>query len=286
MKTKVRWAELLPREFRERLAARPIAYLPLGICEPHGQIAAYGLDSIKADYLCEEAARRYGGIVAPTLGYQIHEAGYHAPWLVSEVGEGEAPMTGVPPQALLYFFLYQLRAFVNAGFRGGVVVTGHSGGNQADLRLAADAFRRRAEVPMWVGSDPELVEGTYAGDHAGKYEISQLMALRPELVDFSLRRLETEPGAGGRLALGADAEEASAELGERILEASLARLGGIVETLAAAAPRSPVGPISYAPVEDAWAETLAAKASWRTASPYPGQRGVPEDSRWKPYEYL
>ena len=34
---KVRYAELLPHEFRTRLAQRPVAYLPLGTLEWHGE---------------------------------------------------------------------------------------------------------------------------------------------------------------------------------------------------------------------------------------------------------
>ena len=34
---KVRYADLLPWEFRQRLAARPVAYLPLGTLEWHGE---------------------------------------------------------------------------------------------------------------------------------------------------------------------------------------------------------------------------------------------------------
>ena len=32
----VKYSDLLPREFRQRLAAKPVAYLPLGTLEWHG----------------------------------------------------------------------------------------------------------------------------------------------------------------------------------------------------------------------------------------------------------
>lgn len=62
----VSWERLLPEEFERRLAACPVVYLPMGLCEPHGHVAPFGLDTIKAHHLCEQAARRFGGIVAPT----------------------------------------------------------------------------------------------------------------------------------------------------------------------------------------------------------------------------
>lgn len=289
---KVLWSELLPWELRERMAACPIVYLPLGLCEPHGQVSAFGLDTLKAEWLCEEAARRAGGVVAPSLGYHIHETGYHARWLEEEVGEENPQMTGMPPTVFLHFFLYQLRAFVNAGFRGIIVISGHSGGNQHDLRKAAELFMKRVPVKIWVRSDPELVEGVYTGDHAGKYELSQLMYIRPELVDLRERDREQLPGSGGRLALGADAGEASPELGKQIMEACLERLCGEASRLkqeVSASAQVPEGNaaavrIPFSLIERVWQELLANSAQWVTANPWTSQRSVSEFSQWKPYE--
>lgn len=285
---KVLWSELFPHEFASRQNACPLVYLPIGLCEPHGQISAFGLDTIKAEYLCIESARRNGGIVAPTLGYHIHEAGYHAGWLEAEIGETANPhLTAMPPHVLLHFFLYQLRAFANAGFRAIVAVSGHSGGNQADLRAVAAAFMRQVPVSCWVGSDPELVVGQYVGDHAGQYEISQLMHIRPDLVDVSLRRREEESGAGGRYALGATAPEATPELGERIVEASLAALAHIARDLLAAEPQAKAfAPIGYEETEAIWQHIWQGRSEWRTASPFPNQVPVSAASRWKRYEYI
>ncbi|HZG87198.1 creatininase family protein [Paenibacillus sp.] len=288
---KTLWAELLPHEFRSRLAACPVVYLPLGLCEPHGQVSAFGLDLIKAEWLCREAARRVGGVVAPSMGYHIHEAGYHARWLEEEVGEENPHLTSVPPEMMISFFIYQLRAFANAGFRAVVVLTGHSGGNQADLRRAAERFTARTGVPVWVRSDPELVEGLYTGDHAGKFELSQLMYIRPDLVDMTARSWEEVPGAGGRLALGSDADESNPELGRAIMEACLARLCEEAERLAAegralAQSGARVERLTFADAEAIRAEALREADSWATAAPWPGQRPVSPSSQWKPYEWL
>lgn len=286
---RVLWSELLPYEFKARLADNPTVFLPLGLCEPHGQVSAFGLDAIKAEWLCEAAAARVGGIVAPAMGYHIHETGYHARWLEDEVGEFDAPMTGLPPGVMIQLFLYQLRAFANAGFRNVVVVSGHSGGNQRDFRLAAELFMERVSLNVWVRSDPELAEGAFEGDHAGKYEISQLMYLRPELVDLSAREFESAPGSGGKLALADDAGEATPELGERIMRACLSRLCEEAEALRARAPKAPVPAslprVGYGTVELVWAKALAASPDWATAKPWPGQPPVSDGSRWKPYEY-
>jgi creatinine amidohydrolase len=136
-----RRTELKLEEFEERLAAKPVAYLPMGLCEPHGHAAAIGLDLLKADYICDQAAARFGGIVPPSQGYHIHETGYHAPFLRETVGAANPRLAALPPDVILRTLLFQLRAFVNAGFRTVVVVSGHNG-TRADLRLVPAEFRK------------------------------------------------------------------------------------------------------------------------------------------------
>ena len=67
MTAKVLYAELTPKEFRKRLKAAPIAYLPLGTLEWHGEHLPLGSDGIQARGFLEELARRVGGIVLPML---------------------------------------------------------------------------------------------------------------------------------------------------------------------------------------------------------------------------
>jgi creatinine amidohydrolase len=280
---RVRWAELLPRELRERRAACPVAWLPLGLCEPHGPVAAFGLDTIKADWLCDEGARRFGGVVAPTQGWHVHETGYHARWLEEVIGEEEAELGSLPPDVLLRTFLYQLRALANAGFRGVLAVTGHAGGNQVDLRRLAAAFTARVPMAVGVFADPELVAGRFEGDHAGKFEISQLMALRPDLVD--LGRLPRGAGPEGRFALGGDAGEATPEHGRAILEAQLSALGEHLRRMTALLGGAPAPRVSLAKAEEVWAAFAGEPIPLVTANPALNQAPVSPGSRWKAGEH-
>lgn len=52
--------------------------------------------------------------------------------------------------------------------------------------MAAEHFGEATGVSVFVASDPELVAGRFEGDHAGKYELSQLLYLRPELATVRL----------------------------------------------------------------------------------------------------
>ena len=64
---KVCYSELLPHEFRKRLAERPIAYLPLGTLEWHGEHLPLGSDAIQSEGLMIECSRQIGGIVMPPI---------------------------------------------------------------------------------------------------------------------------------------------------------------------------------------------------------------------------
>jgi creatinine amidohydrolase len=269
---RVRWAELKPAEFEARLAARPLVYLPMGLCEPHGHAAAFGLDLLKADYICDRAAARFGGIVAPSQAYHIHEIGTHGPWLEEVVGTANPRLAALPPDVVMRALPFQLRAFVNAGFRSIAVISGHNG-TQADLRLVASEFMRIVPVPVIVHSDPELVIGRFPGDHAGKFEISQLMYCRPELVDIA--RVDRAPRDPlGRFAQNPDAHEATSEYGEQIIEAMIERVGELVDE-AGVGPSDPPF-LSFDDMEPAWAAVEAQRGSWISQA---GDRSSPPGLR-------
>ncbi|MCB8877082.1 creatininase family protein [Acidisoma silvae] len=264
----VAWAELKPAEFIARRDAFPVVYLPMGLCEPHGHVAPFGLDTIKAEYLATQAACRFGGIVAPTMAYHIHETGYHAPWLRDVMGGVNPLLAALPPHLVLETLLYQFRAFRNAGFQGIVVISGHNA-NQADLRMVADAFAAHYPIAHFVRSDPELVAGRYEGDHAGRYELSQLLHIRPHLVAMDRASWAmTDPL--GRFAQNPDVAEASALEGQGIIEASITAIGDAVHTFSL--DRAPPSFLPMAAMEPIWADIAAKRSDWVTL------RG--DDSKW------
>ncbi|NHN28980.1 creatininase family protein [Paenibacillus agricola] len=288
---KVLWAELYPAEFIVRQQQCPLVYMPLGLCEPHGQISAFGLDTFKAEYLCTRVARQAGGIVAPSMAYHVHESGPSAKFLEDMVGENNPYMSSVPPYMFYHFFLYQLRSFYNAGFQSALILSGHGGAHIHDLRKISRMFTERFGMNVWYGTDFDLVEGTYAGDHAGKYEISMLMFIRPDLVDPTRKPLEDMAGSGGRLAAGHDADQASRLYGEQISQACEAALTGIVAQLIGQSNvNSGVELLSYGAIEALWADIVRSAEDgsemWTALQPRDGQVPVSAHSRWKPNEYV
>ncbi|WNR42841.1 creatininase family protein [Paenibacillus roseipurpureus] len=117
------------------------------------------------------------------MGYHVHESGPSARFLEEKVGEVNPFLSAIAPHVYYHFYLYQLQAFHNAGFRGAVVLSGHGGAHAADLKNLSQLFTECTGMQVWYGTDFDLTAGVYAGDHAGQYEISTLMHLHPELVE-------------------------------------------------------------------------------------------------------
>ena len=136
-------------------------------------------------------------------------------------------------------------------------------------------------------TDPEWIPGLHAGDHAGRYEISQLMDIRPDLVDLSLLGRQFEPNSGGRLAVGEDAAESSAAYGHTLNEAIIAAIGKAALGLAKA-DKSTVSleALSYEAMEIIWQALYASISNWSSVNPRANQVTVPADSRWHAYVHV
>jgi creatinine amidohydrolase len=138
-----------------------------------------------------------------------------------------------------------------------------------------------------IFADHELVSDKFQGDHAGKFELSQLLAIHPELVDLSRLNRGREAGAGGRLAIGDDAAEATAEHGRIILEQQLSALGEVVRNwLATPLATPPSRRLSLADAEQIWTEIVRNPAPFVTTQPAATQVPVSMTSRWKSGEHF
>ena len=206
---KVMYADLTPQEFRDRIKACPIAYLPLGSLEWHGELMPYGTDGYIALDLFERLAQRVGGIVLPMLfmGTDTWSSvgkskGFDAdtPCLYGMdhwTGEEEAHKTKVKEMGQLegsaywisedIFMLYIeaiFRQLKRAGFTT-VVGNGHGPSVVSVSRRADDLYNRLGIrfFNCW-GLDEDITHLGPSGGHGGISETSHIMAFRPELVQM------------------------------------------------------------------------------------------------------
>lgn len=234
MMNKVRYAELLPHEFEERLRRRPVAYLPIGTLEWHGAHGPLGADFIQADAILERAAHRFGGIVFPPIWLGPDEIG------ASDEGGLLIGMDNYtkPPRQLagsLYWvpeglFLQLVEAILvqakRAGFRC-IVAEGHGPSRDAWGRLAK-TWRCQHGLHLVSAVD---FPGAWAtqNDHAGRNETSILMAVAPRLVDMA--RLPPSRGDWPLGVIGDDPRDSTAAHGDELIEATLDLIGAKLDEL-------------------------------------------------------
>jgi len=224
---KVRFDELLPHEFRKRLAQRPIAYLPLGTLEWHGEHLPLGSDAIQSEGLMVECARQLGGIVMPPihLGPDRAKPADDGKMLV---GMDYAEST-TPPRQLdgscywvpAGFHLLMVDAILaqlkRAGFRA-VFADGHGPSRWSWVENLSE---RQVRFGLKLFGVTKRISSQWRSqvDHAARNETSLMMHLRPNLVDLSQlppSRSTWPQGVGGE-----DPRDATAAYGKECLEKSV-----------------------------------------------------------------
>jgi creatinine amidohydrolase len=219
----IRYEDSRPEAVREMLRQRPIAWVPLGALEWHGEHLPLGLDGLKAAGLCEAAAARAGGVLFPAMQWGAFNT-MPFPFTFH--------FSSGPVRQLVRGALDQLGAM---GFQATVLLTGHY--PPAQIKMLRRECRRycRSGRGLALGiPESALTHGIgYYGDHAGRWETSIMMALRPELVDLAalpagMSTLERQARAG---VMGQDPRsKASVEDGRRAVELVAGKLAAAVES--------------------------------------------------------
>jgi creatinine amidohydrolase len=186
---KVRYEEMLPHEVVEAREKCPVAYIPIGGIEWHGEHNCLGLDTVKAHALAMRCAEVGGGVAMPALFWGENRE--------SHLMEANGDPNGKIAEKIA----------------GHYPLLRHA-------RAACDWYSLDGKSQAWAVTGYELVRDQIpdAGDHAAGWETSLMMALRPELVDLgrlpedrSLRAI----GTGG----ARDPRDASVEYGRQGVDA-------------------------------------------------------------------
>lgn len=242
MSDTVHYDELRPAEFRSRLSDVPIAYLPLGTLEWHGEHLPLGSDSLQADGFLSLLADRVGGIVLPNLflGPDRRQVVDGEEFVGVDLYEHEDEDGPTQKDGSAYWVddpLFEeivertLRNLERAGFRI-VVAHGHGPSGKAFSELA-DEWSESMDLELftcWKGDDPDLHddENGFMVDHAATNETSIMMTLHPELVDMD--ELPDDPEREPIGLKGRDPREhASSERGQEIVERQLNRMESVLE---------------------------------------------------------
>jgi creatinine amidohydrolase/Fe(II)-dependent formamide hydrolase-like protein len=234
------YLRMLPYQVREAIDRRMPVILPLGVIEYHAEHLPLGVDT----FVCQEAVERVGRrrpgevVLLPTFYYGAASLAVAKP---ERQGTVQVDSKNLIPVAEDIF-----RSLLRVGFRNIYAFIAHqteefAQGMPTDLafRFAArrvifewlekeggegwwgteqySAYYSGANNPFaWIQVYPvrqrEATKQRFAGDHAGRLETSEAMAICPECVE--MHRLDES------LWYARPGKEASRELGEAALEAA------------------------------------------------------------------
>jgi len=225
---KVRYDEMLPHEFRACLKEKPLAYLPLGTLEWHGEHLPIGSDAIQCEALMVECARRYGGIVLPPL--------HVGPGPTKLMDDGRL-LIGMdfwndvvdPPRQLdgdCYWipdglFISLVDGILTQLKRTGFTAVFGDGHGPSRSSWGKELKRREDHFGMKLfGVNTHMRDGWVSQvDHAAKNETSLVMHYRPDLADLSQLSDDRKDWPLG--VWGDDPRDATAEHGRQCMETSL-----------------------------------------------------------------
>lgn len=174
----------LDRTTLGELAPTSLVVLPVGATEQHGPHLATGTDTFAVEHVSRMAAIRAGDsgsiVVAPTLPFGSSD--HHLPF---------GGTLSIGTQTYYAVIRDLVASLIQDGFRKILVVNGH-GGNHELVQLAARDLALIHPVQIgalsyWQAAQGKL-DGIWAGrpghpppGHAGEFETSLVMYLRPDL---------------------------------------------------------------------------------------------------------
>ena len=237
MTGKVDYEELLPHEFEERLAQRPVGYLPIGTLEWHGVQNALGADFLQSRGLFRRAAQRFGGIVLPPIWLapdRIIGQESNPDLIGMDMADSTTPHRRLPgslywiPKGLFLMLIESTLAQAKrAGFKC-IVADGHGPSRGAWAEMA-DSWEKQFGLHLVSAARDFPGKWRTQNDHAGRNETSILMAVAPELVDLSLLPEDRDQWPQG--VKGEDPRDATVAFGEELIEDTLALIGSKLSEL-------------------------------------------------------
>jgi creatinine amidohydrolase len=248
--TEVEYTHLTPDGFRKRLSEAPIAYLPLGTLEWHGEHLPLGSDGLQSFSFMKDLARKAGGIVLPMLylgpdimmvkdGKEYYGMDF---WLSQEEGKTYMPAQQLDgssywvTDSLFHQILESsIRQLARAGFK--IIVAHGHGPSTRHVMAHREEWESTYHVLIYTcwswdirgENDTESSEKSdredlgIMNDHAAANETSLMMFYYPQLVRMD--QLSPDTSQWPLAVAGRDPRiYASAEQGQLAVEFQLERM--------------------------------------------------------------
>ena len=176
------YAQMTWEEVNEAVLAKRVVLIPVAAIEQHGYHLPIDMDNLAVEAVCGEAARRVPDLLLaiPPIHYGYNEHNMDFPGTVS-----------VTMEHFLHYCYDVGASMARQGFQRIVFVNGH-GSNAMLLNLTARKLTMETDAAVaalshWSLAKPEvdrLRQSDFPGGmaHAGEFETSLYLHLRPELV--------------------------------------------------------------------------------------------------------
>lgn len=218
-----------------------VIIIPCGSIEEHGNHLPLSTDSLQAEYIAEEIAKKTGSLLAPPLRYGLCNSTRNFPGTVT-----------ISFDSLRSIMTDILDDFIRIGFKRILVLTGHAGSSHMTaIKLAAKVvvnnhMNEKNRPRIMVCSDYDFAfdlkdDSIDSRDsHAGTIETSRVMAIRPDLITGKgvknfpdLPRFEITPDPQKYFPSGVmgDPTIATAEIGKKINTYVIEQIVSLVEDL-------------------------------------------------------
>ncbi|WGM88610.1 MAG: creatininase family protein [Candidatus Bathyarchaeum tardum] len=218
-----------------------VVIIPCGSIEEHGNHLPLNTDSLQAEYIAVEVAKKTGSLLAPPLRYGLCNSTRNFPGTVT-----------ISFDSLRSIMTDILDDFVRNGFKRLLVLTGHAGSSHMTaIKLAAKVvvnkhMTGKNRPRIMVCSDYDFafdLKDKSIDDrdsHAGTIETSRVMAIRPDLVTGKgiknfpeLPRFEITSNPQKYFPSGVmgDPTIATTEIGQKINDYVIEQISELVEKL-------------------------------------------------------
>ena len=226
----VRYEDLLPHQFRLRLAECPVAYLPLGTLEWHGEHLPLGSDAIISHGLMIKAAEKLGGIVMPPIYMgpdrsQLQLNGSQLQGMdTADVTTPHRQLDGSCYWVSEGLFMSLIDNIIQQLKRAGFKVVFADGHGPSRNSWVNHLIEREVRFGLKLLGVTEDFRQNWQSqmDHAAENETSLVMALRPDLVDLS--QLPEDKSVWPQGVGGSDPRQANAIAGQSYLKSSIETL--------------------------------------------------------------
>ena len=217
----INYLESKPSELENMINTIPIAYVPFGALEWHGEHNVLGVDSLKANEICKRCAELTGGVLFPCVNYGAFNT-MNFPFTLNFTSKPYIRMT-----RKLVKQLYEM------GFRIIILLTGHYPTKQIrQVRRATKKISKKKEDCFALGIPEQYLipDLNYYGDHAAFWETSLMLAINQKYVDLTkipegLNFTERSRIHG---ILGIDPNKSTIKTGRKALDLMVKRLSNAI----------------------------------------------------------